>query len=551
MLWPLLTLGCEPGDGFGPWDDDLFARANAEDRLVLLSIGTSWCHWCHVMDETTWRDPVVRDVVAEGFVAVRVDAESRPDLAARYEDYGWPATIVLGADGSDLVRFRGYVPPERMADVLAAVRADPTPGPSVDVAPPPSAGGMDDALRAELHARVYEGWDDVEGGWGRATKSLDPGLFAWAVRAPSPWPERARRLVGSTVTHLVDPVWGGGYQYSDAGVWHNPHFEKIAWVQAADLMAFSYAEARWGDEQAAKGGRDIVRYLDGFLRLPDGAFATSQDADLVPGHHAAEYFGLDDAQRRERGVPSVDVSCWPRENGLIIEALAWRAMWLGDAASLERARTAWEAVTARYPRTGRGYERAGGPFLGDVSAMGRAAWALWQATGDDRFLGETLAHASTLKQWESAAGYVSTATPGPLAAVVPFDENVELARWARDLAAVDGRGWTEVSSAALRGASDRARAPRLHVGGLLLADVEASRGPVDVRVVGPNSTSLWRAALAVPTTDRVVRWWDGRGDAPSWAVDLPPVHDASAFLCADGSCVELRDAHSLATRWSG
>jgi uncharacterized protein YyaL (SSP411 family) len=68
------------------WSDDLFTRAATEKRLVLLDLGAVWCHWCHVMDETTYRDPRVVRLVSGRFLAVKVDQDARPDQAARYED---------------------------------------------------------------------------------------------------------------------------------------------------------------------------------------------------------------------------------------------------------------------------------------------------------------------------------------------------------------------------------------------------------------------------------------------------------------------------------
>jgi uncharacterized protein YyaL (SSP411 family) len=251
-------------------------------------------------------------------------------------------------------------------------------------------------------------------------------------------------------------------------------------------------------------------------------------------------------------VPAVDHSVWPRENGLIVESLAWRAMWLGDDEARDRAAAAWHAVVGRYRPGDRGFERDGGPFLGDTTAMGRAAFALWQATADDVWLARSLELAAALPQWQRADGYAATAAPGPLEPVVPYDENVELARWARDLHAATGEDhWRDVAGRALDGAATRARAPRLGVGALLLADGELARGPADVRVVGPASEPLWRAALAVPVTDRLIRRWDGRVARPSWAEDLPPAETASAFLCRDGSCAEFTDAGTLARALSG
>src|SRR3954470_9128314 len=84
------------------WSDSAFDRARAESRLVLLDLGAVWCHWCHVMEEKTYRDPAVVALIGERFVAVHVDQDARPDLSNRYEDYGWPATVVFDSAGREL-----------------------------------------------------------------------------------------------------------------------------------------------------------------------------------------------------------------------------------------------------------------------------------------------------------------------------------------------------------------------------------------------------------------------------------------------------------------
>src|SRR4051812_16896836 len=114
------------------WSDAAFARAGREHRFVILDLEAVWCHWCHVMEEKTYADPEVRKLIAEKYIAIRVDQDARPDLSNRYEDYGWPATIVFAADGSEIVKRRGYIPPGEMIAMLKAIIADPSPGPSVE-----------------------------------------------------------------------------------------------------------------------------------------------------------------------------------------------------------------------------------------------------------------------------------------------------------------------------------------------------------------------------------------------------------------------------------
>src|SRR5215203_1113167 len=83
------------------WTDDLFEKAKKENRLVILDLEAVWCHWCHVMEEKTYSNDKVAGLIQSRFIAVKVDQDSRPDLANKYEDYGWPATILFDSNGKE------------------------------------------------------------------------------------------------------------------------------------------------------------------------------------------------------------------------------------------------------------------------------------------------------------------------------------------------------------------------------------------------------------------------------------------------------------------
>ena len=143
---------------------------------MLLDLGAGWCHWCHVMDEITYADPKVIELIGQKYLAVKVDQDSRPDLANRYEDYGWPATIVFNVDGSEIVKRQGYIPPKPMASLLQAIIDDPSPGPSVqpeEVINAASYAALTTTQRAEMRAVLLEAYDAERGGWGRIHKYLD------------------------------------------------------------------------------------------------------------------------------------------------------------------------------------------------------------------------------------------------------------------------------------------------------------------------------------------------------------------------------------------
>src|SRR5439155_8284157 len=97
------------------------APHRAEFRYVLLVLGAVWIRWCHVMEATTYRDPAVARLLSERFIAVRADQDADPDLSRRYEEYGWPATIVFAPDGAEIVKRRGYITPPAMAGLLGAI----------------------------------------------------------------------------------------------------------------------------------------------------------------------------------------------------------------------------------------------------------------------------------------------------------------------------------------------------------------------------------------------------------------------------------------------
>lgn len=138
------------------WSETTFERARRENRFVLLDLEAVWCHWCHVMDRTTYRNPKVVQVIGSQFIAVKVDQDSHPALSRRYEEYGWPATVVFGPDGTEIAKRRGYLKPDIMLSYLEAVLADPSPVRYRDSEPVrefASSPLLAERLRTELEAR--------------------------------------------------------------------------------------------------------------------------------------------------------------------------------------------------------------------------------------------------------------------------------------------------------------------------------------------------------------------------------------------------------------
>jgi len=540
------------------WSPEIFAQAKRENKFVLLDLEAVWCHWCHVMAEVTYPDPTVVKLMQSRYLAVRVDQDSRPDISNRYEDYGWPATVIFAPDGNELVKRQGYIPPKGMIALLQAVITDPTPGPSVrpeKIVTAATATELGDARRAELVQKWTEGYDTKAGGWGFSHKYLDWDSVELALHlspADPPAAQQARDTL-RLQRKLIDPVWGGVYQYSAGGDWNEPHFEKIMQMQAENLRIYAQAYARWHDPADLASAVAIHGYLRKFLTSPDGVVYTSQDADLVPGEHSADYYALDDAGRRARGIPRIDRHIYARENGWVIVALCQLAAVTGDDTYRHEAMRAarWVMAHRALPDGGFRHDETdkAGPYLGDTLAMGRAFLALHQLTQGREWLEHATAAGHYIAKHftrGTEAGFASSDTtvkafPAPRP---QFEENVALIRWSVALARTTGREeFRMLAGTALRWilAPATAAGRGFYVSGLLLAEDEARTDPVHVAIVGhkddPTAQAMFAAALRLPDASKLIEWWDRReGPAPRGEAIYPELDYAVAFLCANGAC---------------
>ena len=177
------------------------------------------------MEKTTYADPQVKELLASKYLPVRVDQDANPDLSSRYGDWGWPATIIFGPDGTEIAKLRGYIEPERMQALLKAIIDDPSPGPSVGEAfevKPSTSTFLTKAQRAELIKKFDESYEDKLGGWGEIQKYIDADSLDYAMSRAEAGDavaiKRARQTLDAAIA-LIDPVWGGVYQYSEGGSW--------------------------------------------------------------------------------------------------------------------------------------------------------------------------------------------------------------------------------------------------------------------------------------------------------------------------------------------
>jgi hypothetical protein len=552
-----------------PWSNDVFKRAQAEDKLVLLGLEAVWCHWCHVMDATTYRDPKVLELIDAHFIPVRVDQDSRPDIANRYQRWGWPATVIFLPDGREMQKLRGYYRPEVFALILEAAVIDPTPredGAEIPEAARSHVSHLPEARRAALDRTIRHAYDRANAGWGKVHKFLDLETLAYALDLAKAGDAEMARMARATIDKsllLVDPVWGGAYQYSDTLDWRSPHFEKIMAIQAAYLQTYAAAYALWGDPAHRRAADDIYRYLRDFLLAENGAFYTSQDADLDAAVDGHAYFPLDDAGRRALGLPRIDTHQYARENGRAIAALAAYHDATGEHAALDIAVGAARWVLAHRALEGGGFRHDArddsGPYLGDSLSMAQAFVDLYKSTGDRAWLQHARQAAEFIRGRfvDATTGGLFTAVPDPDSPLGPpvkeARENVTAARLFNLLAYYAGdKAYRRVAEAGMGYLAAPARLDaQPFQPGVLLLDRELTHEPVHITVIGakddPAAAALRAAALAYPLSYKRAEWWDRReGPLPNHDVDYPETPDAAAFACTGNTCsLPVTDACAL------
>ena len=543
------------------WDPSLFDRAATEQKYILLHMAAVWCHWCHVMEGTTYADPAIQKAIIDKFIPVRVDQDADPALSYRYEQWGWPATIMLDKDGNEIFKRRGYIPPELFSKLLVAVIEDPsalpsyTTGATVD----PNAVGLSDARRRKTEALLLAAYDNEHGGFGEIQRFIHGDTLEWTLERSRPllrntdagaWQDVASRTLAGA-RRIIDPVWGGMFQYSDKPDWSSPHFEKLLNVQRDAMHAYVLAWQIRHDEADLKAAKDIGRWLMDFMRSPSDAFYTSQDADVSHDEHGDVFYAKADAERRASPPPPIDKNFYARENGWAIASLAALYDVTGDTALLDAATKAFDWVLAnrRAPNGGFGHARAADEdtHLGDTLAMAEAAMALYRSTAERRHLALASAFAELIaRDHRDTSGFMvrrpEPGAKGVLAKPVKqVDENVAATRLFNLLARNTGRkDFRQLAGHGMRYLIALAE-DDLVVPGALLADRELGREPAHVTVVGakddPAAQALYATARRYPTRYLRIEWLDRReGPLPAADVEYPEPPEAAAFACANGAC---------------
>ncbi|MEO5576863.1 MAG: thioredoxin domain-containing protein [Gaiellaceae bacterium] len=458
----LLQHAGNPVDWY-PWGEEALGRAREEDRPILLSIGYAACHWCHVMEQESFEDRSTAAVMNERFVNIKVDREERPDLDAVYMEAvvalsgqgGWPMTVFLTPAGEP---FYGgtYYPPEprhglpsfrQVLDSIAEAwreRRDDVSRAAAQLVEAvrhsaelrPSNDPLTDSVLSTAARGLASQFEPTFGGWGRAPKFPNAPALEFLLRralgtVPGTVPDEAalamvvKTLDAMAAGGMYDLLGGGFHRYSVDERWLVPHFEKMLYDNA--LLAATYLHG-WlvtGNERYREISRATVEYMLRELLLPEGGFASAQDADtdgvegltftwteeegvpaelLEPFEHGRSIIrgALDEEtrarlleQREQRPKPLRDDKAIASWNGLALAALAEAGRRLERADWIDAARRLGEFLlgplsdeAGRLRRSRRDDRTSGGGFLDDYANVAHGLLELHVATGELRWLQE-------------------------------------------------------------------------------------------------------------------------------------------------------------------
>ena len=363
----LLQHAHNPVDWY-PWGDEAFARARAEDKPILLSVGYSACHWCHVMERESFENTEIATVMNRHFVNVKVDREERPDVDHIYMQAvqsmtgqgGWPMTVFLTPDGTPFYGGTYFPPVDRhglpgfprllqaLADAWANRRNDVLDNGRQLAA----ALGQESRLRAagtvlsdEILFSAFQGvsaqFDEEHGGLGGAPKFPQPMIWEFVLRfarrSGNPY---ARRMVHTTLVKMArggiyDQLGGGFARYSVDRLWLVPHFEKMLYDNAQLASLYLHAWQAFGDPECRRVCEETLDYVLREMTDPAGGFYSAQDADSE-GHEGKFFVWTPDEIRQVLG-PDADAAMayWGVDRGPNFEGKS--ILWLPGQPDPERA----------------------------------------------------------------------------------------------------------------------------------------------------------------------------------------------------------------------
>ncbi len=349
------------------WSKETFDIAAKEGKLILLDLTASWCHWCHVMDRTTYSDPEIVRTINATFVPIRVDIDKRPDISERYNRGGFPTTAFLSDQGesiwgatyvpvSDMKRIiNSIIDANRSGEIGQALERSRMHFLDISAAMEPKAP-LSPSETEDVFEDIFATYDVENGGFGLAPKFPHPAVLEMLMAKYST--DDDKELADAVVNTLrrmseglYDRVEGGLFRYSVSGDWRLPHYEKMLDTNLGYLGNLVHAHAIFGDEDFEAWAQGTAEYLLRTLRdKRSGGFFGSQDAD-------EEYYRLDGAEREKRKAPGIDRTAYAGWNSEAVSVLVNSGMLLRDDKIVRAGEQAWRFIVDRLWEKDRGLVR--------------------------------------------------------------------------------------------------------------------------------------------------------------------------------------------------
>ncbi|MGO4690699.1 thioredoxin domain-containing protein [Glaciibacter sp. 2TAF33] len=358
------------------WGTEAFAEAAERDVPVLVSIGYSTCHWCHVMARESFSDPALAAYLNERFVSIKVDREEHPDVDSSYlaaagaftENLGWPLNVFVTPEGKAFYAGTYFAPQplvgrpsfgqvleavtdawtsrrgevteiaDRLATALVAVGRAPVDAAEHAGVAPPAVALPDDAALARTVAELWAYEDTTYGGFGGAPKFPAAPTLGFLLERPDGRELALRTLKRMGASPLRDPVEGGFFRYAVNRDWSDPHYERMLYDNAQLLGLYTRAWVYSGEQWARAVAEGIAGFLTDVMRMPGGGFASAQDSESTVDGRRTEggYYALEEEDRAAQAPPARDEKILTGWNGLAVQALA-RAGFTFDAPELTAA----------------------------------------------------------------------------------------------------------------------------------------------------------------------------------------------------------------------
>lgn len=387
------------------WGESAFKESKESGKPVLLSISAAWCHWCHVMDQRSYADPRIIEIINRDYVPVRVDTDREPDINTRYNMGGWPSTVFLTSD-RDVLTGATYMPPDQMLIVLDRVssayveqnsellekakqaRVETEESFRQATGGASKAGDVDKVLEM-----LRSSYDPLNGGFGTSQKfpypaALELLLFSFETTGNLDDLKMATDTLDAMITgEMFDKVEGGMFRYATKRDWTEPHYEKLLADNAR--MAFVLLDAyRLAEkEDYLNTAKQAFSYMESTLMdSKTGLFHGSQDAD-------ENYYQADEDGRKKLPKPKTDTALYVDSNAML--AVAYVKLYgvakdpiardkaLRIVASLDYKVRAKDGSIAHYLEGGKAHEYG---ILSDAANLVFANLTCCEATGDETYI---------------------------------------------------------------------------------------------------------------------------------------------------------------------